>query len=519
MFADMLSSGSAAVLASGAALALACTRAAPVIPSVDGPLNLAVRFPTQAPLAFGESIGVWGSVGTGRATLKVNERPVRVEPNGAFLAWLPVPAGPAPALELTAGLDGRTVTGRVTLTRALSPDWIFVPPRSARGWVRVRRLPSDTLDSAIQPRPATGRWFPGGPFALSLPLGVRLPMEARTQDALRVRLSDGVRVWVLAPEADTLAGPRPDPLPLGPMSVAEREGLVELSVPLAEPLPSAVELEGTSMRWSIFGARHASAVLGPPQPNGFLRGVRRQHGPAGRADVALRLGARPAGWRAGWTDGRLVLQVRAPRADTRGLAGLVVALDAGHPPAGSTGPTGLREDSVTLEVARAAARRLGRLGARPVLVRRDARPLSLAARLAVAESANADVLVSIHLDAPDERQPPRLVDGTQTFYHEPFAEALARALHDSVSSAMRQVRRGVAQSDLVVLRTTWFPAVLIEGTCLVLPEREAWLRTPAGIEAYAKGIVGGLARWVIEAYPAGGTPTPAKHDAREPDES
>jgi hypothetical protein len=49
-----------------------------------------------------------------------------------------------------------------------------------------------------------------------------------------------------------------------------------------------------------------------------------------------------------WRAGRLALTVRAPWPPERGLAGLIVALGAGHPPAGAIGPTGLREDSVTL---------------------------------------------------------------------------------------------------------------------------------------------------------------------------
>jgi N-acetylmuramoyl-L-alanine amidase len=258
-----------------------------------------------------------------------------------------------------------------------------------------------------------------------------------------------------------------------------------------------VELYGTNLRWSIFGAHHASLAVEPPPDTGFLRSVRRREGASGRADVELGLAGRPWGWRVKWVSGRVTLQVRLPRAD-RGIAGLVVALDAGHPPAGSTGPTGLREDSVTLQVARVAARQLELLGARPVLVRADSRPLLLAARLEIAEAADADVLVSIHLNSPGEQQAPWIVDRTQTFYEQPLSRRLAGALLDSVSRAMRQKRGRASETDLVVLRSTWFPSALIEGTCLVLPQREAWLRTPAGIAAYAHGIVGGLAAWAAE---------------------
>jgi N-acetylmuramoyl-L-alanine amidase len=501
MFELMSTFSPALICVFGAGFGLACTRVGPPIRAVDGPLNLVVQYPTQAPLALGESVAVWGSVGSGRATLTINEYRIAVEPNGAFLDWLPLPERSGPVLDFRAQLKGRTVTRSVMLTRAMALQQGFTTPRTGRGWARLRRAGKDTLDAATQRYPITARWFPGGPFALLLPVGSRLPIEVRTDSAIGVQLSGGLRVWVAAQDADTLAGPPARARQLGPMRVVQHDGSVELSVPLAEPLPSAAELYGTNLRWSIFGARHTSMAVGPLVDTGFLRSVQRRDGLPDRADVDLGLAALPSGWRSKWASGRLSLLVRHPAA-YRGMVGLVVALDAGHPPAGSTGPTGLREDSVTLQVARIAARQLETLGAKPVLVRAGSGPLSLAARLKIAEAADADVLVSIHLNAPSEQQAPWIVDGTRTFYEGPLSRALARALHDSVSTAMRQKRRGVSEANLVVLQSTWFPSALIEGTCLVIPEREAWLRTPAGIEAYASGIVRGLTAWAAMRTPA-----------------
>lgn len=476
-------------------LSLTCT-GGPGIPPSDGPLHLEVRFPTDAPLAWGDSVAVWGSVGNGRARLTVNGWRVRVQPNGAFIDWLPVPRTSPPVLDFRAELGSRTAAKRVTLVRAPKPASGFVAPRPANGWVRLRRIGGDTLDPATREYPITARWFPGGPAALLLPVGTTLPVEVRTDSAIRVRLSEGLRAWVSANVADTLATPRLAPNLVGELSVAQAGRVLALSVPVPEPLPSVVERRGTSLRWSILGARHAREARDDFDLSGFLRALQRREGPPGRADVELSLASEPAGWRVRWVAGRLTLEVRRPRTE-RGLTGLVVALDPGHPPAGAAGPTGLEEAVVTLEVARAAARRLEGLGARPVIVRPGPGPMSLAARVAVAEAADADVLVSIHLDAPAEQHPPWLVDGTRALYWQSSARQLVFLLRDSVAAAMRQDRRRVVQSDLVVLHSTWFPSALVEGTSIVLPEREAWLRTADGIEAYARGIVGGLAQWAI----------------------
>lgn len=455
-----------------------------------------MRYPVDSLVLGADSVAAWGETGSGRARVRVNDRSVRVEPNGAFLGWLPVPAGPSPALEIEATLDGRTVRRRIAIRRPAPSAAVPLPVRASRAWARLRRLPSDTADSATQWRPVFSRWYPGGPLAVALPLGARLPVAARTADAVRLRLADGLEPWVAAAEVDTLVAPRADPVALGPLRVTTAGDAVELSVAAAEPLPSTVELDDTRLRWSIFDARHATRrVDGSARP---MAAVERRDGARGRADVDLELAERPGGWRVRWRDGRMVLSVRRAWPAVRGLRGLIVALDAGHPPAGATGPTGLREDSVTLAVAKAAARRLAQLGARPVLVRPDSRPMSLDARVVAAEAAGAHVFVSIHVNAPADGRPPRAAEHAETFYSSPLALELATALVDSVAASTGQKALAPTVADLAVLRATWFPAVLIEGTCLVLPEREAWARTREGIEAYSEGIVAGLIRWASE---------------------
>lgn len=82
--------------------------AIPPIPKVTGPLSPRVVYPSaNALVAARDSNFLLGSVGTGEATLTINGAPVRVEPNGAFVAWLPLPPRDAPRYELVvaAGAD------------------------------------------------------------------------------------------------------------------------------------------------------------------------------------------------------------------------------------------------------------------------------------------------------------------------------------------------------------------------------------------------------------------------------
>jgi len=75
----------------------------PPVPLVEGPLSPRVVFPepNQA-LSVRDSNFIFGSIGNGHATLTINGTPVTVAPNGAFLAFLPVPPPEAARYELVA---------------------------------------------------------------------------------------------------------------------------------------------------------------------------------------------------------------------------------------------------------------------------------------------------------------------------------------------------------------------------------------------------------------------------------
>lgn len=81
----------------------------PPIPSVDGPVRLDVGYPHEnAQLAVRDSNFIFGSTGSGRATLTINGIPVEVKPNGGWLAFIPVPADGV--YRLQASKDGQTST-------------------------------------------------------------------------------------------------------------------------------------------------------------------------------------------------------------------------------------------------------------------------------------------------------------------------------------------------------------------------------------------------------------------------
>lgn len=85
----------------------------PAIPMSDAPIAIKTVFPeANQTIPVRDSNFVFGSVGNGHATLTINGTPVRVAPNGTFLAYLPVPPSTSPRYELVAqnGADNARLT-------------------------------------------------------------------------------------------------------------------------------------------------------------------------------------------------------------------------------------------------------------------------------------------------------------------------------------------------------------------------------------------------------------------------
>lgn len=142
----------------------------PPIPRADGELRIRVMYPDSgATLAARDSNFIFGSVGSGRAALRINNAPVTVAPNGAFLGYIPVPSDGVYRLEATK--DGQSVQ----LQRVVrAPGSAGAAPARTR---IVSVSPSGALSFARGGSiAATLRGTAGGRAFLVTPNGMRYPL-------------------------------------------------------------------------------------------------------------------------------------------------------------------------------------------------------------------------------------------------------------------------------------------------------------------------------------------------------
>jgi N-acetylmuramoyl-L-alanine amidase len=602
--------------ASGALLAgttAACARARPVpdagpsaagtsvlpaVPLVDGPLAVRVVYPPAAAVIQSrDSNFIFGTVGSGRASLTINGVSVPVVANGSFLAFLPVPPASSPQYSITVARGADTAravhavrvlpprlvladTGALVVDSAsISPRGIRIArpdervrvslraPRNASVVVRLadgseRRLVNGarTADSLrLAPRagdsdpylwatdlppamlaagatviaargtdttrftirdvsvvdPTLPRWVrltggaavsdtdrvvnlrpvPNGTYKWLLLPGTTLETTGRVGDMIRVRLDAQLEAWAGAGDVTELpagtAGPRRTAANARVVSGREWADVV---IPVGEPPAFEVREDGTKLIVLLYGVQANTDILGYTGGDSLVRRVRWYQETSDRARFEIDLAREPFGYLPMWQRGAFTLRIRrTPSIDPRQpLRGLTIAVNAGHPPAGSTGPTGLYEAVPTLAISERLKTILEARGARVVMTRTNAEPLALAIRPVLARQAGAHAFVSIHLNALPDGVNPFTAHGTGSYYFHPSSELLAREVQRGMVRRMGLRDLGIFYDNLSDLRHPWMPSVLCEGAFIMIPEQEAAVRTVEFQERYALGVADGL---------------------------
>jgi N-acetylmuramoyl-L-alanine amidase len=206
----------------------------------------------------------------------------------------------------------------------------------------------------------------------------------------------------------------------------------------------------------------------------------------------------------------------------------MVVIDPGHggttkvggsSPNNATGPDGLLEKTVTLEIATRAAAALVAAGHEVTLTRTTDVNLGLADRAAVAKAAAAPAFVSIHFNGDANAT----VQGTETWTDSDASAAsvaLARIVQSHVVAATGYRDRGVKAKELGVLNPDSHDphtaACLVEVSFLTDPNENARLRNPTYLDTIGGAISAGILAYLVSIHPSAIPPLPARLTTARP---
>jgi len=350
-------------------------------------------------------------------------------------------------------------------------------------------------------RVVVGTPIPGGTYKWLLLPGTVLRQTGQSGGFVRVRLDEQLEVWVSADQTRRLPPGTIAPRRLiGSARLVPDSGWVDVVFPMSSRPPFLVEQYERSMVLTLYGTQANPPIIPYLGNDSLVRVIQWVPEATDRVRFTLELSRRPYGYLAFWDPaGRgFVLRLRRPPviADrSRPLAGLTIVVDAGHPPGGAMGPTGLWEPVAALAVSERLRDMLRARGARVVMARTTPDAVALSPRSTVARRENAHALISIHLNAFGEGTNPFANNGTSTLFYHPQTEPLARLVQRGMIASMGLRDLGVHYQNIAIGRTSWMPALITEGLFLMVPEQEHAMRTPEGQEAYARGVA-----WGVEEY-------------------
>ena len=234
------------------------------------------------------------------------------------------------------------------------------------------------------------------------------------------------------------------------------------------------------------------------------------------------------------------------RAGTRSL---IVAIDAGHggQDPGAIGPSGKREKDVTLAIARELARQINATpGLKAFLVRDSDMFLPLPRRSQLARAAKADIFISIHADAaenraakgssvyvlslrgassqrarwladkenaadliggagahkPDNTLASVLLDLTQSGQMRASEDAAGHVL-SGLKSIGNNHKPAIERANFSVLRTSDMPAMLVETAFISNPDEERRLIDPQYQRTVARAVLDGVNTYFTRQPPPG----------------
>jgi N-acetylmuramoyl-L-alanine amidase len=477
--------------------------ALPAVPAMDGSLEITLIHPPPNQVRPNvDSTFTFGNVGTGEARLAINDEPVPVAANGAFLAFVRIPDDGVLRFEAQARGE------RAEKTYAYRPV-VHRPPEAqpivpARLGI-VRSEGRDTLDTGSQTAYATST-PDGARLAFMLP-EARVQVTGRLGRNLRLQFAEGREAWMLEEFVDLQPGQVGQPVPVTAIDLSPGERHVDLGLG-GDRAPFIVRTEPRALTVTVYhvDGRQAPTIetWDPWIQSALVAGASNDS-----MQVRVELSGALWGYKAFYDEqGQLIVRMRRPPELTGegSLAGLRILIDPGHPPLGATGPTGLTEADANLAISLPLRDMLRERGAEVLMTRDDGTPMvsatdvatELWARVAFAVEEDADMLISVHNNAFPDGVNPFEHHGAEVYFFHRFAEDLASALSSEIVRVTGTRDKGALQRSLALARPSWMPAVLTESLYMMFPQQEAALRDPAFVRRLAEAHVRGLERFVSE---------------------
>lgn len=174
----------------------------------------------------------------------------------------------------------------------------------------------------------------------------------------------------------------------------------------------------------------------------------------------------------------------------------IIIIDPGH---GGNDTGALRgnimEKDLTLDIALKVRDKLQEMGFNNVIMTRSSdKTLALADRVEVANTNNADLFVSIHINSSVKSE----INGIETHYYSDKGYEVAKIMHKELISGINAADRGLFKSKFYVINHTEAPAVLLELGFISNEQERSMLTSEKRQSLSADAISQGIYNYLME---------------------
>ena len=358
--------------------------------------------------------------------------------------------------------------------------------------------------------PFVAGWAPVGGANLLYPRqGTRFEVLGETAGTLLTRLAGEPTLLEVTRSTATLLpeGTAPTVAALNDVSAEATPTHLTLRLPLGARVPFRILQQGNTLELRLYDTEGDPARLNETSvPDPLLQTLTWQRGTATGPLTALLILDTPQQWGydAVYDGTDLLLSVRrppiAPADAALPLAGRRIVVDPGHGGSefGGAGALRLQEKDIVLPLAQTVAAGLRALGANVVLTRTSDVQVPLYNRPLLAETLDADLLLSIHANALPDGSDPRGRRGVGAYWTQPQASPLAACLVGAVASALPELgvdspdNAGLHLADLALTRPSTQLSVLVETAYLTDAGNLRTLMSDDGRARIAAALVQGV---------------------------
>lgn len=338
---------------------------------------------------------------------------------------------------------------------------------------------------------------PGRAYYYFIPPGIRCASDGRMGSQIRLRLSERHEAWIAEKNVRFLPRATKVPTSFIPLVRVWKEGTqTKIKLIMSEKLPYRIEQtdERTLQLWVFGGISDTDWIRFESEDPDVRRVMWSQPEPDVYGLKVDLTDTHHWGYETEYDGTNLIWTIRH-KPKTRGLKGLKVCIDPGHSQdIGATGPRGITERQVNVEVAQALKKELESDGAVVVMTHTDtSQNVSLYERIKIANQNRCDLFVSIHHNAPpDGVSPLNQRFGPSVIYYHPQSRKWAESIQKEMVSKSGLPDFGVFQGNMAVCRNSHMPAVLVECAFLSLPDQEKLIVSPKFQKKMAQAIKAGI---------------------------